>query len=93
MAQGQLRQAQEELARARSDRAALLIRQHLRPMAAELPAIVRKIPEGRAPAQIIATADTWRIVRRKEPDTSGPEDVIVPRTPAEERVDVAHLDG
>lgn len=93
MAQGQLRQAQEELARARSDRAALLIRQHLRPMAAELPAILRRIPEGRAPEQIIATADTWRIVRRKEPDTGGPEDVIVPRTQAEERVDATHLDG
>lgn len=93
MAQGQLRQAQEELARARSDRAALLIRQHLRPMATELPAILRTIPEGRTPEQIIATADTWRIVRRKEPDMSGPQDVIVPRPRGKERVDAAHLAG
>lgn len=95
MAQGQLRQAQEELARARSDRAALLIRRHLRPMAAELPAILRMIPEGRAPQQIIATADAWRIVRQQESGASGPEDVIVSRTGTgtEEHVDAAHVGG
>ena len=38
LAQGQLQQAQDELARARSDRAVLLMRRRLHPMAAELPA-------------------------------------------------------
>lgn len=93
MAQGQLQQAQEELALARSDRAALLIRRRLRPMAAELPAILRTIPAGQPPQHIIATADAWRIVRQQESSASGPEDVIVSRTGAEEQVDAAHMGG
>jgi hypothetical protein len=91
MAQGQLRQVQEELAHARSDRAALLIRRSLRPMAAELPAILRMMPAARAPQQIIATADAWRIVRQTEPGTMDREEVIFSRTRGEERVDAAHL--
>ncbi len=93
MAQGQLRQVQGELAHARSNRAALLMSRHVRPMAAELPAILRKIPAARAPRQIIATADAWRIVRQQEPGATGPEEVVFPRTRAEEHVDAAHMDG
>ncbi len=93
LAQGQLRQVQAELINARSDRAALLLRQHLHPMAAELPAILRKIPAVLPPQQIIATTDTWRIVRQQEPGETGPAEIIVPRTGTEERIDAAHMDG
>ena len=41
-------------------------------MAAELPAILRTDAGGRAPQQIIATADAWRIVRQQETGASGP---------------------
>ena len=93
LAQGQLQQAQDELARARSDRAALLMRRRLHPMAAELPAILRQMPAARAPQQILATADAWRIMRQQEPGATGPEEVIFPRTQTEERIDAAHMDG
>ena len=93
LAQGQLRQVQEELAHARSDRAALLIRLHVRPMAAELPAILQSIPAAPVPQQMIATADAWRIVRQQEPGATGPEEIVFPRTRAEERIDAVQLDG
>jgi hypothetical protein len=93
MAQGQLRQVQEDLAHARSDRAALLIHPHVRPMAAELPAILRKIPAAQTPQQIIATVDAWRIVRQPEQGATGPEEVVFPRTQAEEHIDAAHIGG
>jgi hypothetical protein len=93
IAQGQLRQAQADLAQARSDRAALLIRRTLRPMARELPAILRRIPAARVPQEMIATADTWRIVRQQPPDATGPEEMVFPRTRVEERIDAARLGG
>jgi hypothetical protein len=93
MMQGQLQQVKDDLARARSDRAALLMRRYLHPMAAELPAILRKIPPVPSPQQIIATADTWRIVRQQEPGATGPEEIVFPRTQAEEHIDAAHMDG
>jgi hypothetical protein len=93
IAQGQLRQVQEERAQAQSDRAALLIRRTLRPMASELPAILRRIPATRVPREMIATADTWRIVRQQQPGAAGPEEIVFPRTRVEERIDAAQLDG
>ena len=93
MVQGQLRQVQCELAHARSDRAALLIAWNVRPMVAELPAILRKLPAALPTRQIIATADAWRIVRQKKTGATGPEDVVFPRTRAEERIDAAHMGG
>ena len=62
-------------------------------MAAELPAILRKIPAALPPQQIMATTDTWRIVRQQKPGATGPEEIVFPRTPTEERIDAAPMDG
>jgi hypothetical protein len=91
MAQGQLQQAQRDLARARSDRAAVLMTRNRRSMAAELPTILRKMPTAVPTQQIIATTDVWRIVPRKETGARDPEDIVFPRTPAEEQSDAAQL--
>lgn len=93
MAHGQLRQAQGELAQARSDRTALLMTRTRRPMAAELPTILRQLPTARAPHLIIATVDAWRIVRQPQPGATDREDVVFPRAPAEEQSDAAYLGG
>jgi len=84
MAQGQLRRVQRELAHARSDRAALLIARTVRPMAAELPAILRQIPAALPTRQIIATADAWRVLRGATTDGAVTEDLLFPRATAGE---------
>lgn len=91
MAQGQLQQAQRDLARARSDRATVLMMRNRRSMAAELPMILRKMPAAVPTRQIIATTDVWRIVPQQETGAGDAEDIVFPRTPAEEQSDAAHV--
>lgn len=87
----QLQQAQRDLARARSDRAAVLMMRNRRSMAAELPMILRTMPAAVPTRQIIATTDVWRIVSQKETGAEDAEDIVFPRTPAEEQSDAAHV--
>jgi hypothetical protein len=82
MAQGQLQRVQRELAHARSDRAALLIARTVRPMAVELPMILRQIPPTPPTRHIVATADTWRVLRGVTTDGAVTEDLLFPRATA-----------
>ena len=91
LAHGQLQQAQRDLARARSDRAAVLMMRNRRSMAAELPMILRKMPAAVPMRQIIATTDVWRIMFQQETGAEDAEDIVFPRTPAEEQSDAAHV--
>lgn len=91
LAQGQLQQARRDLARARSDRAAVLMMRNRRSMAAELPMILRKMPAAVPTRQIIATTDVWRIMFQQETGAEDAEDIVFPRTPAEEQSDAAHM--
>ena len=88
---GQLQQAQRDLARARSDRAAVLLMRNRRSMAAELPMILRTMPAAVPTRQIIATTDVWRIVSQQETGAGDAADIVFPRTPAEEQSDAAHV--